>query len=49
MHFEELAFPLKDLATKEVVNVQHYLRDGSRANEYTELVDKNYRMWDLVK
>ena len=49
MNFEELAYPLKDLATKEVVKVQHYLQDGTSGDEYVELIDKDSRMWNLIK
>ena len=47
--FEELAYPLKDLQNKEVVRVQNFLTDGSRGEQYVELVDKEIKMWDLAK
>ncbi len=49
LNFEELAYPLIDLATKEVVKVQHYLQDGTSGEEYVELIDKDSKMWNLIK
>lgn len=49
LYFEELPYPLADIASKVIAKVQHYGKDGSIGECYNELVEQNCNMWRLCK